>query len=108
MVTRQQHPLMKDIKLTHALDLATGFKVIDKGGVSVILLDLNLPDSKGLDTLRSVKDKTPETPVIIFTGTDDDATMAEALECGACNFLKKANINFNLIAKTILSVLEIE
>lgn len=54
-----------------------------------ILLDMNLPDGRGIDLLAEIKEYSPETAVIIATGQGDIPTAVEAMRQGADNFLTK-------------------
>ena len=59
----------------------------------LILLDLQLPDSFGIDTVKSIINKAPYTPVIVLTGNDDLSTALEATREGAMNYIIKNKIN---------------
>ena len=50
------------------------------GGVSLILLDINLPDGSGLELLREVKENMPGVPVILLTANDTDLDIVDGLE----------------------------
>ena len=50
------------------------------GGVSLILLDINLPDGSGLELLREVKENKPGVPVILLTANDTDLDIVDGLE----------------------------
>jgi len=56
---------------------------------SVVLLDLNLPDSQGAETFRKVLAKAPDVPVVILSGQDDEALAVKALHQGAQDYLVK-------------------
>src|SRR5438093_3649586 len=56
---------------------------ITQGGTDVVLLDLSLPDSRGLDTFLKLRAQAPAIPVVILTGFDNDAFAVEALANGA-------------------------
>src|ERR1700677_1715307 len=60
-----------------------------KGGVDIVLLDLGLPDENGLETVRRVRKLAPNVPLVVLTGRDDDATIAEAMLEGAQDYLVK-------------------
>lgn len=55
----------------------------------LVILDLNLPDTKGLAGLRSFKTHYPTAPVIVLSGSIDDAISAEALSLGASLYIQK-------------------
>lgn len=59
------------------------------GNVSLILLDINLPDGSGLDLLHEIKEKTPDMPVILLTANDTDMDIVDGLERGADDYITK-------------------
>ena len=71
--------------------LADGLASMDKEQPSVVLLDLNLPDSRGADTFRKVLEKAPGVPVIL-SGQDDEGLAMKALHQGVQDYLVKNDI----------------
>ena len=63
--------------------------VLKKQPYDVILLDLELPDSYGINTFLSVHNQNPVIPIIILTGLDDEKIRSYALKKGASDFLVK-------------------
>lgn len=59
------------------------------GIVSLVLLDINLPDGNGLEFLREIKEKYPELPVIMLTANDTDLDIVDGLEHGADDYITK-------------------
>lgn len=57
-----------------------------------VILDLNLPDSRGLDTFRSVRQRFPSLPVLLLTGLDDEVLALQAVTEGAQEFLVKGQV----------------
>ena len=57
--------------------------------IDSILLDLNLPDSSGLETLQTILKKYPQKPVIVITGEHDEQVGLEAISMGAQEYLLK-------------------
>ena len=57
--------------------------------INLVLLDLDLPDSRGLDTLRRVRDAAPQVPVVVLSAHDDRHSVLAAIEGGAAGFLTK-------------------
>ncbi len=49
--------------------LATGLEHLDAGGIDVVLLDLSLSDSQGLDTFAKVRAHAPKVPIVVLTGS---------------------------------------
>src|SRR5687768_8527 len=58
--------------------LTAGLERLARGGVDVVLLDLTLPDSEGLETYVRAHEAAPETPVIVLSGLDDLRLAAKA------------------------------
>lgn len=72
-----------------------------KGGVDVILLDLSLPDSQGLDTFIRMHTKAPEVPIVVLTGLDDETISVQAMQAGAQDYLIKGQVDSNLLVRSI-------
>lgn len=70
-------------------DLKTAREQLLCGSVSLILLDINLPDGSGLDLLREIKENTPDIPVILLTANDTDMDIVDGLEQGADDYITK-------------------
>ena len=70
-------------------DLKTAKEQLLCGGVSLILLDINLPDGSGLELLREVKENMPGVPVILLTANDTDLDIVDGLERGADDYITK-------------------
>src|SRR5271156_296613 len=58
----------------------------------LVLLDLGLPDVQGLEALRRARALTPNTPVVVLTGLDDESISTQALQEGAQDYLIKGQI----------------
>lgn len=71
-----------------------------------VLLDLGLPDSFGLDGLRSVLSAGPRSAVIVLTGLSDRGRGAEAVASGAQDYLIKAEVDASLLGRSILYAIE--
>jgi diguanylate cyclase (GGDEF)-like protein len=72
----------------------------------VVVLDLNLPDGKGLQTLRKIMEDVPGTPVIVLTGTEDEETGIRALQSGAQDYLVKDQIDSKSLPRALRYALE--
>lgn len=70
-------------------DLKTAREQLLCGNVSLALLDVNLPDGNGLELLREIKERTPDTSVIMLTANDTDIDIVEGLEQGADDYITK-------------------
>ena len=60
-----------DLHVTYADRMATGLAALALASPALVLLDLNLPDSRGADTFRNVLNNAPGVPVVILSGQDD-------------------------------------
>lgn len=60
-----------------------------EGGIDLVLLDLNLPDSRGVSTVRQVVEADPRVSVVVLTGVDDEATELRAMAENADDYLVK-------------------
>lgn len=90
-----------DFQITSASSLRESLAYLDYTSFDAILLDLSLPDSDGLDTLRSIRSKAKSAPVIVLTSTDDATQVAEALKEGAQDYLIKGRIDGDLLKRSI-------
>ena len=64
-------------------------KILSESTVDIVLSDLKMPDGDGLELLRAVKEKTPNTVVILLTGYGTVETAVEAMKEGAYDFITK-------------------
>jgi two-component system, cell cycle sensor histidine kinase and response regulator CckA len=67
-----------------------------------LVVDLNLPDSQGLDTLQQLRRSCPDTPIVVLSGDARDHIRSDVLREGAQDFLSKNEASFELIARAIL------
>jgi PAS domain S-box-containing protein len=93
-------------KFDHAFRLSTGLEYIQKKKYDIILLDLGLPDSIGLETLLEVHSAAESTPIVIMTGLDDDELGLKAVQLGAQDYIIKLQIDSNLLIRSIRYAIE--
>jgi DNA-binding NarL/FixJ family response regulator len=86
--------------------LSAGFEFISAGGIDIVLLDLSLPDSEGLETLTKTHTSAPEVPIIVLTGLDDKALGFEAVRKGAQDYLTKGEATTALLSRAIRYAVE--
>ncbi|OQA79091.1 MAG: Sporulation kinase A [bacterium ADurb.Bin243] len=87
--------------LTNSGTLAQTLKILSSKEFDVILLDLTLPDSEGIDTLFSVRMAVPEVPIVILTGVCDEGFGLRAVQAGAQDYLIKGQFDGKLLIKSI-------
>ena len=81
--------------------LQEGLDRLGKGDTDVLLLDLDLPDSQGVDTVVRVRARDSEIPIVVFTMLGDDDTALRALKAGAQDYLVKSELNGSLLSRAI-------
>jgi signal transduction histidine kinase len=72
----------------------------------VILLDLGLPDSSGLDSLTRLAEAVPHVPIVVLTGLEDETTAVEAVRRGAEDYLVKSRVDGELLIRAIRYAIE--
>ena len=90
-----------DVKLEWVQCLSIGIDRLSKGGIDIILLDLSLPESQGLDTLISLQAKAMNLPIVILTGLADKDIAIKAVEYGAQDYLIKAQVNGDFLYRSM-------
>jgi signal transduction histidine kinase len=93
-------------RLTHVERLDEALAALGDGGVDIVLLDLHLPDSQGLDTLAELKREQPGVPVMVLTGLDDEELAVRAMQAGAQDYLPKGVVDGALLARLIRHAVE--
>jgi CheY-like chemotaxis protein len=81
--------------------LTKGLQLLPDSDADIILLDLNLPDSKGLVTFEEVKKAAGDVPIIIMSGLSDENLALKAVKQGAQDYLVKGQVDANLLIRTI-------
>ena len=63
-------------------------------GFDLVLLDLSLPDSEGLETFLRMQNRAPpDLPIVVLTGMDDEALAVETVQRGAQDYLVKGRVD---------------
>lgn len=89
-----------------ATTLEMGLQKLSSSHFDILLLDLNLPDSRGIETLMPVRRLAPTLPVIVLTSQDDEASAITALKSGAQDYLIKGKIDRSLLERAIRYAIE--
>jgi PAS domain S-box-containing protein len=93
-------------RLDRADRLSAGLASMDRGSLDLVLLDLSLPDSDGLATVAAVRRHSPQLPVIVLTGHDDDRLAMAAVAAGAQDYLVKGRIDSDSLTRSIRYAME--
>ncbi len=85
---------------------SAGIERLAQGEINVVLLDLGLPDSRGLDTFTNVYAKVLEVPIVVLTGLDDEIQALEAVRRGAQDYLVKGQVDSSLLGRAVQYAIE--
>jgi two-component system cell cycle response regulator len=99
-------PAFNRFKLRQADQLGEALLLLVQEDFDLILLDLFLPDSQGLDTFLQVYEHTPEIPVVIATDLDNKALAIEVIREGAQDFLVKRDLGGDRLERALLYAVE--
>ncbi|MGA2916853.1 MAG: response regulator [Sedimentisphaerales bacterium] len=88
-------------KLTHVKQLSEAVTQLGKSSFDVILLDLSLPDSFGLETVERASLMAPSLPIIVLTGLKDETIGIKAVHKGAQDYLIKGQTDKDLLIRVI-------
>ncbi|MFQ6013455.1 MAG: response regulator [Thermoplasmata archaeon] len=95
-----------EVKLERVPRLGEAIKRAERSSFDVILLDLSLPDSQGLDTVTRAVEQVPDIPIIILTANDDDELGFQAVRRGAQDFLIKGQVDEIQLLRSIRFAIE--
>lgn len=93
-----------DLRTAERLD--AGLKQLEDNSVDVVLLDLSLPDSTGLETFTRTHDAAPGVPIVMLTGMSDQAVAVSAMKQGAQDYLVKGKVDKYLLARALRYAIE--
>jgi diguanylate cyclase (GGDEF)-like protein/PAS domain S-box-containing protein len=85
-------PGSQNVELTHVTCMSDAEKVLVERVVDIILLDLGLPDTLGLEAVRRAHAAAPHIPLVVLSGMDDETLAVQALQEGAQDYLTKGQI----------------
>ncbi len=86
--------------------LAKGLERVRVGDIDVVLLDLSLPDSRGLDTFYRAHKEALDIPIIVLSGLDDERVALEAVHAGAQDYLVKGQGGSQLLIRAMVYAIE--
>ena len=92
--------------LAHAERLSDAQRMLETDRFDVVLLDLSLPDSKGLGTIAGAKGHARSTPIVVLTGLDDEELAVRALHEGAQDYLVKGRMDGSSVSRAIRYAIE--
>ena len=88
-------------EITHVERLADASRAAREGSFEIVLLDLGLAETQGLETLVAARAQIEQLPIIVLTGMDDDELGVRALQAGAEDYLVKGQVDTRLLVRAI-------
>jgi diguanylate cyclase (GGDEF)-like protein/PAS domain S-box-containing protein len=93
-------------RLTHCGRLDDGLEQLDQNSYDIVLLDLTLPDSHGIETFERAYAHGREVPIVVMTGHDDSKLALRAVREGAQDYLVKSAVDASLLNRSIRYAIE--
>ena len=90
-----------EFELEHVERMADAVAAIDRRKFDVVLLDLSLPDSHGVEGIAALQRVAPTTPIVVLTGRSDDGVAIDVLQAGAEDYLIKGMGDGQLMVRAI-------
>lgn len=87
-------------------ELGLALQRLSLGGVDVVLLDLNLPDSEGLATFERANAFAPDVPIVVLTSVDDQSLALRTVQGGAQDYLVKGTVAAPLLVRALRYAVE--
>jgi DNA-binding response OmpR family regulator len=84
-----------------ATSLEAGLRSLEADGIDLVFLDLDLPDSTGLETVERILESGSEVPVVVLTGNDDEEMGVQAVALGAQDYLVKDTVHASVLARVL-------
>lgn len=104
----REHPSTHAAELLVVRSLAAAQRALasPESAVDLVLLDLSLPDSEGLETLEAIRAAGPRVPVVVLSGRADEGLALEAVRRGAQDYLVKGHVGADSLARAIRYAIE--
>jgi len=87
--------------VSHVEKLSEFLESIKDGKLDLVLLDLGLPDSSGLETYEKVSKMVSDIPIVVLTGLDDEEVAVEAVKKGAQDYLVKGEVDNRTLLRSL-------
>jgi DNA-binding response OmpR family regulator len=87
--------------VSNSTTLAAATQALGEDNFDVILLDLSLPDSAGMDTVSAMRATAPNIPIVVLTGLDDEKVGLQALQNDAQDYFVKSDLSSRALERTI-------
>lgn len=101
-----KHTVLNQFYLAPVQRIGEAIALLRAEHFDVILLDLTLPDSTGLDSIDAINQESPNSPIVVLTNTNDDELAVRAVRHGAQDYLVKRQINPDTLIRSIRYAIE--
>ena len=91
---------------THVENLSEAIKYSREQSFDLVLLDLWVPDSQGMETLLTMVKQTTISAIVVLTGMEDEELAIQAVQQGAQDYLVKSQVNRELLVRSIRYAIE--
>lgn len=91
----------REVKLEHVTTLASAVERLAENSIGVVLLDLALPDSTGLETFLKLQEAAPDVAVVVLSGNTDTREAMRTVDEGAQDFLVKGRVDGELLVRSM-------
>jgi len=95
-----------DLDVVHLTTAKEAADRLAAGGVHCVVLDLSLPDARGMQAVHAVREVAPTVPVVVLTGLDSQVAGLQALQVGAQDYLVKGQHSPDAVARAVLFAME--
>ncbi len=93
-------------ELVHVDRFSEALRLLKQGLFDLVLLDLMLPDSSGVESVTRVKEVAPSLPIVVMSGLDDEAVAIKTMRCGAQDYLIKGQVDTAMLARALRYAIE--
>lgn len=87
--------------VTNVTRLSDALAILGEKTFDLIIADLSLPDSRGINTFQQLNERAPQTPVVVLSGSDDERLALQTVEMGAQDYLVKGQVDQALLVRSI-------
>ena len=105
MISREEHG---ESRVESVADLASALQRVGQEKFDIVVLDLNLPDCRGLDTLNRLHAQVPDLPIVVVSARGDEKTIGEATHRGAQEYLVKAQFSPDAFTRAMHYAVELK
>ena len=96
----------RSVNVSHVGALEEALRRMEETGYSLILSDLGLGDSEGMDTVERLFSASPGTPLVVLTANDNSELAMQAMQCGAQDYLVKGDFDAKVLSRVVRYAIE--